>query len=1034
MKIKLLFCLLLIVQAFSVRSQQFNWATSVSGASYNYGVKAIKDANGNTYFIGYGTGSSIQYNGVTYPANGDGDVFFAKLDSNKQLVWMKSIGANDQIYYDSATDIHIDPFGDIYLTCIAAGDNFTYDGQILSGIGSPGQYAGEAVLLKVNANGNYIWHDSGSVASSFASITTDPNGNVYITGNFDHSITLGSSITLTNPSPDTVMDMLVAKYQPNGTILWAKNAGGMPHNTFAYGFDIGINPQTNELIVLGTADGAVVFDGIPMPLYQNSNKGIVLISYTSDGTQNWVKRILDYPNSSFSFGSSMDISSAGIIGICGQTYNSGLVGFYTSDGMAISQSLYPTFNQLRLHGIVFNEFNEAYISGYCNTGGTLGISPGTFSINSTTGFIAKIDILQQVKWVEQFYTSSAATDITYANGKLSYASRIDATFTYGSGQTIGIDNYGDALFGEVSDYQLPVNRCNITGSVFQDIDADCVLGANDFAQNSVIVKAVGQNGLTHFSVSNSNGQYDIPVNIGTYTVKILPNPAQSGLIGQNCLTEQQVTLSTIGQDVSNVDFPIELANCPLLTVDIASDRRRRCFESNTYVSYANQGFSQAANAQVKVRLPEYVNFISSDHPYIIDGQGNYTFDVGTLQPDASGVIHIVDITQCEDGITGLTQCTEAWITPANDCADDLDPDSDIWDRSKIQVQGVCQNESSVQFTITNSAPAGIGDMFTARQYRIFADNALAVSDTFQLIGGESLVINYAANGQTIRIEADQHPANPTTAIAQATIEACGTNGSGGVSTGFVNTMSMGDEDVIKEVHCLPIIDSFDPNDKAVSPVGITDNHYVKAGTVLEYMIRFQNTGTDTAYKVVIKDLLPTFLDPATIQFGISSHPYTLNINGTGTPVLEFTFDNINLPHSAVDEPGSNGFVKFKAATYTTLENGIQVNNNADIYFDYNFPIRTNTVQNIISDFVLIQDPLQVSPVSADAIMVYPNPTSGLIIIEATDLQQVDVYDVRGMLLKSTGKSQIDLSPYASGIYFVKIVTHKGSTVKKIVLK
>lgn len=456
MKIKLHFCLFLIVQVLSVQSQQFNWATHVTGSGSEYGIKSVKDALGNTYFIGYSTGNQIEYNSVTYAANGRGDAFFAKLDTNKTLVWMKSIGGDDSYYFDSAKDIHIDPFGDIYLTFESTGNNFTYDGQVLGGVNSPGEYGGEAVLLKVNSDGNYMWHDSGTVASVFQAITTDSNGNVYITGLFDSSITLGGTITLTNPSLYTTYDLLVAKYQPDGTILWAKNAGGMPHNTFASGNDIEINQQTNEIIVLGKGVGAVYFDGVPMPTNTGSDEGIVLISYNLDGTQNWVKRILDVPNNAFSDARSLDISDSGMLAICGQNYNSGLVGFYNSDGSVISEHKHPSTNQLMIYSITFNEFNDAYLSGWC-TGGTLGMSPGTVTLSSTTGFIVKMDIFQQVKWVEKFYSSSFPNQIHYANGKVLYAGRIDNPFIYNSGQDVIVNRAGDALFGEVTDYELPLN-------------------------------------------------------------------------------------------------------------------------------------------------------------------------------------------------------------------------------------------------------------------------------------------------------------------------------------------------------------------------------------------------------------------------------------------------------------------------------------------------------------------------------------------------------------------------------------------------
>jgi uncharacterized repeat protein (TIGR01451 family) len=321
-------------------------------------------------------------------------------------------------------------------------------------------------------------------------------------------------------------------------------------------------------------------------------------------------------------------------------------------------------------------------------------------------------------------------------------------------------------------------------------------------------------------------------------------------------------------------------------------------------------------------------------------------------------------------------------------------------------------------------------MQSPRNYRIYTDNGLSITETFQLNGGESITVNYPANGQTIRLEVDQHPLYSGSSFAQETIEGCGSN-NGVISTGFVNAMPMDDEEISIETNCLKIIDSYDPNDKLVSPTGITENHYVRAGTELEYMIRFQNTGSDTAYKVVIKDRLSQYLDPATLQWGVSSHPYTINITGTDAPVLEFTFNNINLPHSSVNEPGSHGFVKFKAATYNALANGILVNNNADIYFDYNLPITTNTVQITISDFVL---PLSQESFNIQHLKVYPNPTSGLLLIESDTVSKVEVYNISGVLMETTTQHQINLSHYAKGIYLVKIITPEGTALKKVVLE
>jgi hypothetical protein len=134
-----------------VQSQEFNWATHVSGEEYEYGLNAIKDRQENTYMIGYSTGNPLEHNGVTHPASGRGDAFFAKLDIDKELIWMKSIGGNDSNYFYEALNMHMDPFGDIYLTFKLSGNNFTYNGQILSGINSPGT-AGSQTRHRIQGN------------------------------------------------------------------------------------------------------------------------------------------------------------------------------------------------------------------------------------------------------------------------------------------------------------------------------------------------------------------------------------------------------------------------------------------------------------------------------------------------------------------------------------------------------------------------------------------------------------------------------------------------------------------------------------------------------------------------------------------------------------------------------------------------------------------------------------------------------------------------------------------------------------------
>lgn len=143
--------------------------------------------------------------------------------------------------------------------------------------------------------------------------------------------------------------------------------------------------------------------------------------------------------------------------------------------------------------------------------------------------------------------------------------------------------------------------------------------------------------------------------------------------------------------------------------------------------------------------------------------------------------------------------------------------------------------------------------------------------------------------------------------------------------------------------------AYDPNDKLVHPnraeqPPFTEN-YTLYDEKLLYTLRFQNTGTDTAFNIVLRDQLSPDLDWSTFEPGSSSHPYEATLHDDG--LLEFHFRDILLVDSTTNEPGSHGFVQFEIAVRQDLEEGTVIENSAGIYFDFNPPIITNTVENIV---------------------------------------------------------------------------------------
>lgn len=147
---------------------------------------------------------------------------------------------------------------------------------------------------------------------------------------------------------------------------------------------------------------------------------------------------------------------------------------------------------------------------------------------------------------------------------------------------------------------------------------------------------------------------------------------------------------------------------------------------------------------------------------------------------------------------------------------------------------------------------------------------------------------------------------------------------------------------------LMVTGAFDPNDKTVLPEGKIP-FFTKE---LDYLIRFQNTGNDTAFKVVVVDTLSRNLDIYSLKNIVASHPFTVTNKKN---ILTFTFSNIFLPDSLVNERASHGFVRFKVSPKKGIKDGENIANTAAIYFDFNKPIFTNTAQSdVIKPVVNIQ--------------------------------------------------------------------------------
>ncbi len=225
--------------------------------------------------------------------------------------------------------------------------------------------------------------------------------------------------------------------------------------------------------------------------------------------------------------------------------------------------------------------------------------------------------------------------------------------------------------------------------------------------------------------------------------------------------------------------------------------------------------------------------------------------------------------------------------------------------------------------------------------------------------------------------------------------------------------------------------AYDPNDKIVFPKGAGSEGYIKANQELEYLIRFQNTGNDTAITVVVIDSLDTNLDWETLVPLASSHSMEVSINQNGEAVFEF--ENIMLPDSNVNEVASHGFLKFRINQKMDLQPNTKMFNTGYIYFDSNPAVITNSVLNTVDSLSVITA-VGENIIESNELTIIPNPFSGSTTFDYKNIineeYSIVIYDINGREVIVSNdlilnRTTLDLSELTEGVYIAIGVTKSG---------
>jgi uncharacterized delta-60 repeat protein len=216
------------------------------------------------------------------------DIFIARYNPDGTLHWAKRAGGTSS------------DFG--YAVSVLSDDSIAVTGYFWNsttiGLGegnetvfsSAGKY--DIFIARYNPDGTLHWarRAGGAHYDYCYAISVLSDDSIVVTGYFENSTTFGpgeSNETVLSSAGD--YDIFVARYNPDGTLHWAKRAGGM-HRSESYAISVF---SDNSIAVGGTFNGSVTFgpgEGNETVLSSAGDYDIFVARYNPDGTLHWAKR------------------------------------------------------------------------------------------------------------------------------------------------------------------------------------------------------------------------------------------------------------------------------------------------------------------------------------------------------------------------------------------------------------------------------------------------------------------------------------------------------------------------------------------------------------------------------------------------------------------------------------------------------------------------------------------------------------------------------------------------------------------------
>jgi len=266
------------------------WAKSIGGTLSDEATSIVLDDSGNVYMAGYFNSPTISFDAITLTNDHvfgtyQSDIFLAKFNANGKVLWANRAGGSGM---DQATSVTVDASGNAYLGGWYTGDTLIFASDTL--IASQGGTS-NLFLAKYNTNGNILWGKSAGCtggAEAISYIAASAAGNIYVAGFFHSTTIIFGTDTLTNKNTDYSTDIFLVKYNTNGSVLWAKNAGGTGTDEVS---SIALDTSGNAYVSGYFNSGTINFGTFSLinDYYNNSAYDLFLTKYNANGNVLWAK-------------------------------------------------------------------------------------------------------------------------------------------------------------------------------------------------------------------------------------------------------------------------------------------------------------------------------------------------------------------------------------------------------------------------------------------------------------------------------------------------------------------------------------------------------------------------------------------------------------------------------------------------------------------------------------------------------------------------------------------------------------------------